>query len=304
MKFRFTIGGKREYKPVSDMDPGIYKAGLIHTFKMIPSDLSPAVLLSHSALLNISYFYMNNIYVIRDYYQREEYFYPPVFTGEYPLSVFEKIYKAGSVITAVPEEMLPLFKKVYGDSCEISEIPYLDDYIVDNSALYDCVGGEYKSLRQAKNRFFNDNAACIKDIKDISPGKIHEFNDKILSEMIKKAPDNAGLKHEKIIFETLLEMIHNGGKSLDGIAIMVDRDIAGFTINDIIGSYSVAVYAKMDHAYKDIGPALASSDAGHQLDHGIRYCNLMADEGEENLKKSKMLLRPCHILKKYEIRIK
>ena len=304
MKFRFNIGGKREYKPVTDMDPGIYKAGLIHTFKMIPSDLSPAVLLSHSGLLNISYFFINNIFVIRDCYRGEEYFYPPVFTGEYPLSAFEKIYKAGSVITAVPEDMLPLFKSVYGDSCEISEIPYLNDYIVDNSALYDCVGGEYKSLRQAKNRFFNDNAACIKDIKDISPGKIHEFNDRILSEMIKKAPDNAGLKHEKIIFETLREMIHNGSKSLDGIAIMVDRDITGFTINDIIGPYSVAVYAKMDRAYKDIGPALASSDAGHQLDQGIRYCNLMADEGEENLKKSKMLLRPCQILKKYEIKIK
>lgn len=304
MKFRFNIGCKREYKPVSNMDLGIYKAGLIHTFKMIPSDLSPAVLMSHGGLLNISYFFINNIFVIRDCYRGEEYFYPPVFTGEYPMSVFEKLYKPGSIVTAVPEDMLPLFKKVYGDSFEISEIPYLDDYIVDNRALSGCAGGEYKSLRQAKNRFFNDNDACIKDIKDVSPCKIHEFNDKILSEMIKKAPDNAGLKHEKIIFETLLEMIHNGGKNLDGIAIMVDRDIAGFTINDIIDSYSVAVYAKMNHKYKDIGPALASSDAGHQLGQGIRYCNLMADEGEENLKKNKLLLRPCHILKKYEIRIK
>ena len=303
MKFIFFNGAKRQYKSITDMDLGAYKTGLIRTFKLIPSDLSPAVLLSHSGLLNMSYFFNDNVFIIRDCYMGEEYFYPPVFTGKYSMSSFEKLYKQGSVITAVPEEMLSLFKTAFGDSLEIKEIPYLHDYIVENSALSNCDGGEYKSLRQAKNRFWKDTGAYVKDINDVPPKKIHEFNERIVSEMIKKAPDNEGLIHEKIIFETLLEMLHNGGKSLDGIAIMLGQDILAFTINDIISSYSVAAYAKMDHAYKDIGPALASSDAGHQLKQGIRYCNLMADEGEDNLKQSKMLLRPCQILKKYEIKI-
>lgn len=293
----------KKFQEISNEDIGTYKQYLAKHTSSLPSDLYPHVLLSYQRLLSISRWYHDDICWQRDNYEGEEVWYPPIGKCTDYAKLFRKNVPNNTLFVAIPEDFKKRLESDLGDSIHFTRQPYLDDYILDNQSLALCSGRTYKSLRQSMTRFQRSYHPDIVSLKDLPFSDVSAFNQYALLSQAQHTADSVGIEHERITSEILLQNYYATPEDFIATALLVNHEIVAFCINELppnTPNDSVGIYLKSNHEYKGAGTYLTIMDARLQLEKGIRYCNIMADEGNEQLKRSKLLLRPCKILHKYE----
>ena len=78
-----------------------------------------------------------------------------------------------------------------------------------------------------------------------------------------------------------------------------------YMINEIIDeSNVVGLYQKQDISYEGLSAYMLVSDCRYLYEQGYLIYNIMADIGSEGLRRSKTMLDPLVMLKKYNIIVK
>ncbi|MBQ9489851.1 MAG: hypothetical protein IJU80_07960 [Lachnospiraceae bacterium] len=92
---------------------------------------------------------------------------------------------------------------------------------------------------------------------------------------------------------------------LYGSVFRIDGKICGVLINEIIDeSNVVGLYQKQDISYEGLSAYMLVSDCRYLYEQGYLIYNIMADIGSEGLRRSKTMLDPLVMLKKYNIIVK
>lgn len=287
----------------------------------LPSDLHSHVLISYRDLLKITRWYNDDLCWHQDYFDNEVAWYPPIGKCTDYKRAFKKSVPKGSFFVAIPEELKDILEMQLGKDIEFFENNSLDDYILDNSALAMCKGNAYKSIRQSINRFERKyNPKCV-NLSNFSYSELFDLNKTALDQLKAASLDMSGPIKEGFVSSNIIEDYFENGDDFIGTAVIVADEIVAFCINDISlihasipsanhtetnykstpnnTNTSVGIYLKSNHLFPGAGTYLAVMDAKHQINAGIKYCNIMSDEGDDKLKRSKQLLRPCKHIRKY-----
>lgn len=288
-----------KFSPLDNSTNQEYKNCLLKSEFTIPSDLYPHVLNAYKDLIHIQRADYKGIYFHKDNYDNEEVWYPPIGKCSDYKKLFKKLIPHNSTIVAIPEDMMLVLKEELGDSITFTYEDFLDDYIIDNFQLSTLTGRKYNSIRQAVNRFTKRYTPSVINLKELNKADILSFNRNALNQLKAASNDVSGPIKEGMISTLLIEDYYNNPDDFIGTAIIADNSIVAFSINEILNDISAGIYLKCDRNYPSSGTFLSVMDAKMQLEKGIRYCNIMADEGDEQLKRSKLLLRPCRIIRKY-----
>lgn len=159
-------------------------------------------------------------------------------------------------------------------------------------------GGHFKSIRNAKNKFYKENIVEIVLTSSVDKSKLHEVVDRW-----QKHRTQAGV--EEIFQNRYHKMIDNGfAGTKSARAMLVNGKIAGFNAGwetpNTPGDYSAAVGIH-DFSIKDLGLTLLLEDLEWIKKAGYKTCDLEGSEPEPL--KFKMQFLPERMYKTYSFYI-
>ncbi len=225
--------------------------------------------------------------------------------GKLPLSESIEIIRSycrkndiSPVLSAVPEYALDEL-----ENAGISSINPLEDwgdYLYDAKMLSTLTGKKMSKKRNHVNKFDSlypesKVIALDKDNADMAV----EFMD-----IIDEEGDSTPMAiEERRMTRKLLDMIKEGDTTLEGAILMVEGELAAFTIgdikNDTLFVHVEKASRKFEGSYEKINKEFASPMC--QKHPAILYINREDDSGDEGLRKAKQSYHPVEILKKYNI---
>lgn len=199
--------------------------------------------------------------------------------------------------TFIPEDRLPLFRKVF-DIAFVSEEPDWNDYVYNIAPLIDYPGRAYHGQKNFLNRFKKQNPdATFLPISKSNADLVLEYARK----WHKEYSDNSQMANaeDEAIFDILTHWEEN--KCLTGGFISSRNEICGFTVAEAVGDTVYIHIEKAEHGISGAYQFLSSEFLSSVTDNNIKWVNREEDMGIVGLRRSKTALHPAKLLKKYTL---
>ena len=202
------------------------------------------------------------------------------------------------VLSAVPEYAIEELEDVGIES--INPLDDWGDYLYDAQMLSTLSGKKMSKKRNHVNKFNSLYPSHRIELLDSSNA------DKALDFMtvIDEEGDNSPMAiEERRMTRKLLEMIKEGDIRLEGAILMVDNELAAFTIGDVKNDTLFVHVEKASRAFEGSYEKINKEYAALMCERHpeIKYINREDDSGDEGLRFAKQSYHPVEILKKYNI---
>ena len=271
----------------------------------IPSDVSPIIFLNLKKKYECYRGYAENFCWHKFIYNGEEFLHLPL--GDWDNADWKKIFAEnishGTTFQFIPEYLLNIWQKIFGDEIEYESDRDFWDYIIDLEKLYKLEGRKLKNLRSGKN-FFEKNFDY--EVEEITPKIFEEllqFHYQAEENLKNRADNKNFAEDDDKNFKFALD---NWNKfNLFGFVVQVDKKIVAYIINEKIDEKNlIGLFAKHNYNYKGANQFAVWYNAKMNLERGFLEENIMDDVGEENLRFFKEHLQPKKMLKKYIVTYK
>ncbi len=187
------------------------------------------------------------------------------------------------------------FKSEYENIYKFEEHRDAFDYIYLQSDLAELKGKKYHSKRNHINAFSKKHSWRYEKIDDSNIENVKLCAEEWYKENGEKA--DGLMLHEKKGLETMFQNLNRLG--LLGGAVFVDEKAVAFTLGSKINDEIFDIH--IEKALKDYAEAytvINQQFAKNELSN-FKYINREDDLGLEGLRKAKLSLKPCILLKKY-----
>lgn len=201
------------------------------------------------------------------------------------------------VLSAVPEEAMQKLAEEY--ACENYKLEDWTDYLYDAKLLATLPGKLYQKKRNHVNKF-----------NKLYPGAIyHRIDqsnlDKVSAffEFYRRQYDKASSLFCNEMNMTAQVLENFSLFDFIGTVLMVEGQVAGFTIGEIINDTLYVHIEKADKNFDGVYEALNMKFAEDILAGypEVKYINREEDVGDEGLRKAKLSYHPIHLLGKYNL---
>ena len=271
----------------------------------IPSDASPLNLLNLQRKYNVRRGYAENFCWHKFILEGEEFFAFPV--GDWDNADWKKIFAenipAGTVFQFVPENLLEIWQKVFGDDIEFESDRDFWDYILDMEKMSKLSGKDLKSFRNDKNYFEKNYQHEVEEITPKIFDELLAFQIKAEKNLLERAGHEEFAENDDKNFKFALE---NWDKfNLSGFVVRADKKIVSYSIEEIIDEKTIiSPIAKADYNFRGANQFTYWYEAKINLERGFLEENICDDVGEENLRFFKERLQPKAMLKKFIVTYK
>ena len=270
----------------------------------IPSDASPLNLLNLQRKNNIQRGYTENLVWHKFNFEGEEFFGSPL--GDWNNADWKKIFAenipAGTVFQFVPENLVEIWQKIFGEDIEFESDRDFWDYILDLEKIYKLEGGKLKNLRKMKNSFEKNYDYEVEEITPKIFDELLQFQSQAEEVLKNRVESQNFAENDDSNFKFALK---NWDKfNLFGFVIRVDKKIVAYIIDEVIEKNLISPFAKADYNFKGANQFAYWYDAKINLERGFFEENIMDDVGEENLRFFKERLQPKKMLKKFIVTYK
>ena len=217
--------------------------------------------------------------------------------------IFAENISHGTTFQFIPEYLLNIWQKIFGDEIEFESDRDFWDYIIDLEKILKLEGKIFADIRRNKN-FFEKNFDY--EIEEITPKIFEEllhFHYRE-EESLKNRTDNKNFAEDDD--KNFKFALDNWNKfNLFGFVVRVDKKIVAYILNEKIDEKNlIGLFAKHNYNYKGANQFAVWYNAKIDLDRGFFEENIMDDVGEENLRFFKEHLQPKRMLKKYIVTYK
>ena len=269
----------------------------------IPSNASPMLILAAKKKNDVQRAYVDNLCWQKFSFSDMEFWGVPL--GDWDEIDWKKTFAAhvpaGTVFNFVPEYLLKIWQREFGEAIEIEDDRDYWDYILYLDRLENLEGKKLKSMRQGRNSFEKKYNYTIEELKPEIFNELWQFQiraEKNLQERVKKI-EFAQDDNDNFLYA----LEHwNEFKNLYGFVVRVDGKIVAYCLDEQIDeTHTIAPFAKADYNYTGSNQFAYWYDAKINLERGILTENIMDDVGEENLRFFKEHLSPLVMLKKYNV---
>ena len=266
----------------------------------ILSDASPITFLNLKERYKIYRGYAENFCWHKLIFQGNEFFLVPL--GDWDNADWKRIFTEniphGARFTFIPENLVKIWKKIFGDGIEFAELRDYRDYILDLEKIYKLQGQKLKHFRNEKN-FFEKHFDY--EVEEITPkifDELFQFQFQVGENLKNRINRKIFVEEENKNFKFALD---NWNKfNLFGFVVRVDKKIVAYIINNEISEkYLIGLFAKADYNFKGANQFAYWYDAKKNLERGFFEINIMDDAGEENLRFFKEHLQPKSMLRKF-----
>lgn len=199
----------------------------------------------------------------------------------------------------VEESFLKKLKEIYGKKVHYFEDTNSFDYIFETQKMITLTGGKLSKRKNQYQQFINAYSYSIKDIHD-------ESVIKDCLTLSKGWVDSQKEKHREMLFELkgITDVLsHLELLDVDGMAVYVNNEIAGFTIGEKPNDRMAIIHVeKGDLKYKGIYAFINRVFAEKYLSD-TSYINREEDLGISRLKKAKRAYDPLKLERKYVVNL-
>lgn len=197
----------------------------------------------------------------------------------------------------IPQQYLSCFLKLYPQAKVTEQTDYFD-YLYNASDLMSFGGSKYHAQRNQINQFKRNYSDWLfADIACVSIDKIKDFW------RILYASQNNSYETAIIENKMVTEVLENMDKyKMIGGALMVNGEIVGFSLGEIIGDTLFTHIEKANREYKGVYQLLTNEFA-KKFGEGVKFINREEDMGDLGLRRAKEAYRPIELLKKYVIEV-
>jgi hypothetical protein len=200
-----------------------------------------------------------------------------------------------AVSETVLEKVLGMFpeSKVWTDRA-------WSDYLYLSGDIVSLAGRRFAGQRNHINRFVRENPSwSFEQVTDDNIAGVREYVERYAFEHVKDSPayQEGNAK--------ALEVLDNLGLygQLGGV-LLVDSQIVGVSIGEVVGDTLFIHSEKADTGYHGSYPMLMNQFAGRFVAEGVEYINREEDDGVEGLRKSKLSYHPTALLSKYMVELR
>ena len=294
-----------EYYEFNKMDNERYLS-CYENCMQLSSDLSPYSLLAlrdEPVCARRAYDY--GLCFHRGYFGGELCYGPPV--GDWDAAdweeIFAKEFPSGSVFWGIPELLMKKWVRTFGDSLEVLESRDDWDYVIYTKRMAETKGGKLRNIRRKLYHFRQTYGFEVESLTPELFDEVIKFHEGQTENLLGRTS-----VQERIFFDsaTFYAAINDWDDNhLYGSVFRIDGKICGVLINEIIDeSNVVGLYQKQDISYEGLSAYMLVSDCRYLYEQGYLIYNIMADIGSEGLRRSKTMLDPLVMLKKYNIIVK
>lgn len=268
----------------------------------IPADASPLNILSLKQKNNIQRGYTENLVWHKFNFEGEEFFGSPL--GDWDAVDWQKTFsenvEPGTIFQFVPEYLLKIWQKNFGDSLEIEEDRDYWDYILDLEKMLKIEGPKFQAFRRLK-RYFENNFTY--EVEEITPKIFDEllsFQSYAEKDLQERTGNEYFAENDDLNFKFALE---NWEKfNLFGFVVRVEGKIIAYFLNEEIDEKNIiAPFAKADYNFKGANQFSYWYNTKITLERGFLEENFTDDVGEKSLRYFKEHLYPKYMLKKYVV---
>ena len=271
----------------------------------IPSDVSPIILLNLKEKYKVYRGYAENFCWHKFTYNGENFLHLPL--GDWDNADWKKIFSEniprGTTFQFIPEYLLKIWQKIFGDEIEFESDRDYWDYILDLEKISKLEGKNFSNIRKNKN-YFEKNFDY--EIEEITPKIFEEllhFHCREEENLKNRTGNKNFAEDDDKNFKFTLK---NWDKfNFHGFVVRVDKKIVAYILNEKIDEKNlIGIFAKHDNNYKGVNQFAIWYNSKINLDRGFLEENIMDDVGEENLRFFKEHLQPKRMLKKYIVTYK
>lgn len=201
--------------------------------------------------------------------------------------------------TRVPEALLAIWQKAFGDRLRITEARDHFDYVYSVPELVELKGNKFHKKKNLLHQFEKGNiyeytpmqAECVEEVLDMQ-AEWHGWQEHA-SEAL--TAENEAISRVLKAFDRM--------KYLMGGTIRVGGKVVAYTVGECLTKDTLVIhFEKGDTRFKGVYQAINKHFLEAQEDR-FALVNREQDLGDEGLRKAKLSYNPVHFMKKYEVEL-
>jgi uncharacterized protein len=197
----------------------------------------------------------------------------------------------------VPETLLDIWKKAYGDRVRAAEARNDFDYVYSVPEMVELKGGKFHKKKNLLNQFEKSNAFAYEPLHN---GMVDEVLD-MQAEWLgwQECPSEALMAENDAITRVLRAF--DDIECLMGGVIRVEGRIVAYTVGECLGNNTLLIhFEKGDTRYKGVYQAINQYFLKAQ-EGRFALVNREQDLGDEGLRKAKLSYNPIRLQRKYDV---
>ena len=202
------------------------------------------------------------------------------------------------VLSVVPEDKAQTLCLRYPRCRVISERPW-KDYLYRTEELAAFAGRRYSGQRNHVNKFLKTYGNWL--FRPIEPADIPQVK-AFLDRYASRWDKSAATFHEDIAKTHEVLDTYQAYDLLGGM-LLVDGEIVGFSLGEIIGDTLFTHIEKADRDYEGCYQMLVAQFAQQFAHEGVSFINREDDTGDPGLRTSKLSYHPVALLEKYTVTV-